>query len=126
MYEKIALTSNGQTGNNTHAGVAVVGYDTVAFQFVVEAVGGTPTITWKVQGSVDDPATVTDVSANWFDVAYVTDATDTTATAARTRTTVGADVEFLANPVARRYRRYRLVTSANTNVTYHAEAHRVS
>ena len=127
MYEKLSLAGVGSTGDNVHPGVSVQGtYETLAFQFVVEVVGATPTVAWKVQGSSDDPEDVSDANAHWFDVLYVTDSTDTSATAAQTATVVGAQVEFLSNPVARRYRRYRLVTSANTNVTYHADMHRIA
>ena len=124
MFGRHSLAATGSTGNNTHAGVHIGGvYDAVAMQFIVEAAGATPTVTWKVQGSADS----TDGSnGNWFDVAYVTDASDTTATAGRTLTAVGAQINFLANPVARRFKWFRLVTSANTNVTYRADAYAIS
>lgn len=114
MYESLPLAPSGSTGNNTHSSVFVNGtYEAVAFQFRVTAVGATPTVTWKVQGSAD--------GTNWYDVAYVTDASDTAATTGRTMTAVGAQIEWLSNPVARRYKYFRLVTSANTNVTYTAD-----
>jgi len=90
----------------------------------VTVAGATPTVTWKVQGSVDD-ASVSDGNSAWFDVAYITDATDTAAVTARVRTTVGSDLQFLSNPVARRYRKYRLVTTANTNITYDADLYTI-
>lgn len=111
------LAPTGSTGNNTHSGVGVGSGDVagqVGFQFVVEAIGATPTITWKVQGSLD--------GLTWFDVFYVTTATDTPATAAIVATTVSTVAVWLSNGGASRfYSQYRVVTSANTNVTYHAE-----
>lgn len=119
MYEKHMLANAGTTGNNTHDSKQVGNaYYTLAFQFVVEAVGGTPTVTYKFQGSHD--------GTNWYDLAYVTDSTDTTATATRTATAVGAQTLFLANPAARAYRYVRCVTTLNTNVTYRAEAYTIS
>jgi len=127
LYDNNSLAPAGSTGNQTFPGLNVGGgQETIAFQFVVEAVGATPTITWKIQGSVDDPETVTDGNAHWYDVGYITDASDTIAQATRTATAVGAQVAWLSNPVARRYRRYRLVTSANTNVTYHCDLYRIA
>lgn len=119
MFDKALLANSGSTGNNTHASYQVQGeYEALVLHFVVEVVGATPTVTYKYQGSVDD--------ANWFDVAYITDATDTAAVVTRSMTAVGSQVSFLSNPVARRYAYFRVVTSANTNVTYRAEIYRVT
>jgi hypothetical protein len=131
LYDNNSLAPAGSTGNQTFPGVNVGGgQETIAFQFVVETAGGTsPTITWKVQGSVDDPETVVDANANWFDVGYITDASDTISQATRTATTVGAQVAWLSNPVARRYRRYRLVTSASGGTAppaYHCNMYRIA
>jgi hypothetical protein len=111
----LAATS---TGNNTHTAVRTDANETVAFEMEVTAIGATPTVTWKIQGSMD--------GTSFWDVAYVTDANDTVAVAGRTMTTVSSQIQFLSNPVARRYKFYRLVTSANTNVTYRARAHRIA
>jgi hypothetical protein len=124
MYEKILAAPVGSTGSQTHASVELAPYDTIAFQFVVEVAGATPSVTWKIQGSVDENI-VSDANSNWYDVFYVTDSSDTGATTAITQTTLGAKLIFLDNPVARRYRKFRVVSSANTNVTYRCEAHRV-
>lgn len=108
-----SLAPAGSTGNNSHSSLFVGGsYQALGIQFEVTAVGATPTVTWKAQGSLD--------GVNWVDLAYITDATDTVATATRTATAVGIQVAFLSNPVARKYDYIRLVTSANTNVTYKA------
>lgn len=125
MYEKHPLAGTGSTGNNTHPSVFIgSSYEAVVMKFVAEVAGATPTVTWKVQASPDG-GDVTDANSAWFDVGYVTDASDTISQATRVRTTVGADIEFLSNPVARRYQKFRLVTSANTNVTYRGEIFRV-
>ncbi len=122
MIEAIPLNAASldatSTGNNTHSAVRVGPNETVAFEMEVTAIGATPTVTWKIQGSMD--------GTNWFDVAYVTDANDTVSVATRTMTTVSTQIAFLSNPVARRYNYYRLVTTANTNVTYKARAHRIT
>jgi hypothetical protein len=104
----------GSTGNNTHSSLHVGSdYSSIVMQFVVEAIGATPTVTFKWQGSPDN--------TNWYDIAYTTDASDTLATAARTVTAAGASIQFTASPSMRRYKYYRLVTSANTNITYRGE-----
>lgn len=108
------LAPAGTTGNNTHNGVCVGAADAVAVSFIVEVAGGTPTVTWKVQGSLDN--------LNWFDVQYVTDASDTGAKTALTATAVGAQVIWLDTVSGSRfYDNFRLVTSSNTNVTYRCE-----
>jgi hypothetical protein len=114
----IIAAAAGSTGNNTHSAVKVDSdYNTVAFLFYVTAIGASPTVTWKFQGSID--------GTNWHDVAYVTDASDTLSVATEVDTTVSLSTHFLANPVARKYRYFRLVTSSNTNVTYRADIYTV-
>lgn len=110
-----SLAPTGSTSNNTHPGVGVsAGATRVAVQLVVEAIGATPTITWKVQGSLD--------GTNWYDVEYVSDSSDTGAASTRTATTVSAQTEWLDLAGGSRfYSQYRLVTSLNTNVTYRGE-----
>lgn len=122
MYELNTLADSGSTGNNTHDSVYFGGtYEQLAIQLVVEAVGATPQITWKVQGSVDNE--------RWYDLAYITDASDTVAVAAMTVNPTSQDqgkVIFISNPVARRYKYFRVVTSANTNTTYRVEAYQIA
>lgn len=108
------LAPTGSTGNITGGAVGVGNsYHTVACQFVVEVAGGSPTVTYKFQGSQD--------GVNWYDIGYVTDASDTVSQATRVRTSVGADIAFIANPVARQYAFFRVVTTGNNNVTFRAE-----
>lgn len=114
----LVLAPTGSTTNLTHvAKLADADYEGVVFQFVVEAVGATPTVTYKFQGSPDN--------VNWYDTAYITDAVDTLAVATRVVTAVAGYIQFLANPAARQYRYYRCVTSAILNVTYRAEMYLV-
>ncbi|MDE2101465.1 MAG: hypothetical protein KGL39_29740 [Patescibacteria group bacterium] len=114
FFDPIALAATGTTGNVTGNSVQVSdAFDAIAFQFVVEVAGATPTVTYQFQGSVD--------GVNWYNVGYVTDATDGISQSTRTRTSPGADVMFLSNPIARRYRYFRVVTTANTNITFRAE-----
>jgi hypothetical protein len=108
------LAASGSTGNATHtskqAGRAAT---SVVFVFEITAVGATPTVTYKYQGSVDN--------TNWYDILYITDASDTAAATAFTKTAVGQYICFLSNPGVRNYKYFRLVTSANTNVTYKSD-----
>lgn len=120
----VLLAATGSTGNNTHTGVNVAPstVPTTAFEFIVEVAGATPSITWKVQGTID-PVSVTDANANWVDIPYLPANTDVSAVAALTATAVGGTLIFLDTASGQRFfRRLRLVTSANTNVTYRCEA----
>lgn len=109
------LASPGTTGNVTGSAVQVdPGFENVGFQFVVEAVGATPTVTYKVQGSLDN--------SNWSDISYITASSDTAASTTQTATGVGATTFFLnQNNENRFFQYFRIVTSANTNVTFRAE-----
>jgi hypothetical protein len=121
-FVKSALAPVGSTGNNTHtsAGVAPA-VARLAGVLVIESVGATPTITAKIQGSLDD-ASIADGSANWFDLPFVT-ATNDTVAATMTQTATGAYPMYLSLMANRFVKRVRLVTSANTNVTYRGELH---
>lgn len=86
--------------------------EVASVEFIVEAIGAGPTVTWKVQLSEDGAA--------WFDAQYITDASDTVAQTALVATAVGTQIIFLRLS-DRGWRQARLVVSANTNVTYRAE-----
>lgn len=79
--------------------------------FKVEAVGATPTVTYKVQGCYD--------GTSWFDLWYVPTGSDT-ASAATTVVTATGETYLFAK---RHYPYLRLVTTANTNVTYSCQAY---
>lgn len=107
-----ALAPAGSTGNNTHAAVqANQGARSVAIEFIIESVGATPTITYKLQGTFD--------GVNWFDLITVPANSDTAAVSP-TQTAVGDYVGYVDLVGGRFASQWRLVTSANTNVTYHA------
>jgi hypothetical protein len=90
----------------------------LAVVFVAEVVG--TTVTWKTQGAIDHDQ-VSDANANWVDLPYITPASDTLSQSTIVRTTLGADVIWLARPEVRFFRRLRLVTTSNTGITYRAE-----
>ncbi|HEX2618261.1 MAG TPA: hypothetical protein VHL57_12010 [Flavobacteriales bacterium] len=119
MAEVVYLAPSGSTANGNYGGSALHNgaWEAFALQFVVEAAGGSPTVTYQFQGSLD--------GVNWYPIGYVTDASDTISTASRVRTSVGTDVCFISNPVARRYTFIRCVVSGINNVTFRAEAWRV-
>src|SRR5579859_1037169 len=115
------MAATGTTGNSaaTDGGVEIrlvgdAGFPQIAFQFVVEVAGATPTVTFKYQGSLD--------RLTWSDVAYTTPALAASSQATQAVVATGTTVNFLAD--ARLiYRYYRCVTTANTNITYRAEAY---
>ena len=121
----------GSTGNNTHASVRLhPAAERTGIALVVENGGATPAISWKVQGSLDRDG-VADGSANWVDLACVSAASDNPAAipvVVNPATTGVSSVLWLGGggPAAnkappRPVRRLRVVTSANTNVTYRVE-----
>lgn len=116
------LAPTGSTGSNTHASHRVSpACRSIGAEVVIEAVGATPQITAKLQGSIDDDQTA-DGSAQWFDLAVIPSDSDTAAaTAVRNPTAVGASLTvYVSQSQSRVVRRVRLVTSANTNTTYRA------
>lgn len=113
------LAPVGSTGNNTHSGVGVhpSAYN-IAGVLVIEAVGATPTITAKLQGSMDSAA---DGSSNWFDLAVIEPGSDTSTASPSAKTGVGSYPFYVSLSNIKFVRKVRLVTSANTNVTYRGE-----
>lgn len=112
------LAAAGTTGNVTGSAVSYrpngdSGYSPVGFQFVVEAVGGTPTVTFKYQGSLD--------GVTWTDVLYTTPANAAASQSTQTVTGTGTTINFLAVPTTIMWSYFRVVTTANTNVTFRAE-----
>lgn len=106
------LAATGTVGNVTSAAVqANQGARSVAVEFIVEVAGATPTITYKLQGTFD--------GTNWFDLITVPANSDTAAIT-QTQTAVGDFVTYLDLVGGRFANQFRLVTSANTNITYRA------
>ncbi len=122
------MAPTGSTGNNTHAGVGCSpGATREAAVLVIEAVGATPTISIKLQATLDPP-NISDASAKWFDVAFMLPASGAIAapveqSVVMVQTAIGAFPMYLSQRHTRFARRLRVVTSANTNVTYRAEYH---
>lgn len=112
MSQKLAALAS--TGNNTHAAVSVPSHaEAVSALFTVTVIGATPTVTYSVQGSDD--------GINFTPVQYITTSGSALGATPRVRTTVSTDLIHISSPRDRRYRFYRVVTSANTNVTYDAD-----
>ncbi len=110
---RATLAAAGATGVNTHAAVVVPDdTESIAVEFEVTAVGATPTITWKVQGSLDEN-TVSDAASDWFDLGG-NPADSATEAVSTTKTAVGVYTSFY-NELPRKI---RLVVTGNTNVTY--------
>ena len=107
------LAPAGSTGNLTSAGFALdPDADSADVEFIVEAAGATPTVTWKAQLSVD--------GVNWFDAFYVTEASDAAVATAIVQTAVGSKVAFIELG-QRDWQLVRVVVSANTNITFRCE-----
>lgn len=113
------LAAVGSTGNNTHPSVPIPqDVDTLAFEVEITAVGATPTITYKLQGTEDSNG-AGDATLDWFDLMVLPAGSDT-ALATDTKTAVGV-YEYFSDMERRPVAKVRLVTSLNTNVTYESE-----
>lgn len=116
----------GSTGNNTHQSVGLSqNGESVAVDFRATAIGATPTVTWIVQGSFDD-VTTADASSKWVTAFVYPNGSDTGTAAPAAVTTVSSNPVWLSGPVFRFFKKIRIVTSANTNVTYEASVHELS
>ena len=112
-----ALYATGTTATPASAVLAVPSTaQWVALEFIIEAVGGTPTITWKLQGSFSTAGTP---AGAFVDCQLLPSASDTSV-ASVTQTGTGTYVHFVSLAHSRQFRYYQCVTSANTNVTYRA------
>ena len=114
-FNKYALAATGRTGNNTHTGVEVGGDeetgDRVYVEFIVEVAGATPSVTYALQGSFDG----TNYDTNG--IALIPSSSDTVAS---TRAVTATGYTHNQTSQSRIFRFNRLVTTANTNVTYAA------
>lgn len=112
------LAATGTTGNVTGAAVqANQGARSVGLEFIVEVAGATPTVSYKLQGTMDTSAAPP--AASWFDIIMVPSSSDTAAITG-TVTAVGTTFSSIDAVGLRFANQFRLVTSANTNVTYRA------
>lgn len=125
-FNSIIAAAIGSTGNNTHASVRCApSASQSAFVLVVETGGATPAISWKVQGALDVDG-IADGSANWFDLVLIPAGSDTAAAipiVVSSAVTGTVSAAFLSQAHSRFARRIRIVTTANTNVTYRVEFH---
>lgn len=114
------LAAVGSTGNNTHASLAVnEDAEVLSLEVEITAVGATPTVSWLFQGSMDGPE-VADGASDWFTLSVLPADSNTELPTVQTKTAVGV-YESSLDARKRPVRKIRLVTSANTNVTYEAE-----
>lgn len=100
----------GTTGNVTSSAVAI-NEDAEAYcaEINVSAVGGTPTVTFTLEVSMD--------GTNWYAIGFLSNNNDTVQTSL-VSTGVGRALLY-ANLVNTRFAKYiRVVSSANTNVTF--------
>lgn len=111
----VAAGVGNSTGTFTPATNGFAGAKRVGFIVNITAIGGTPTITYKFQGSPDGGLT-------WYDLATVKpDATVASSNAAITATTVSQEVRYVDGLDKRFFDGYRINVSANTNVTFNAK-----
>lgn len=90
--------------------------DALAFELEITAVG--TTMTWKYQGSNDDPG-VSDANSDWFDLSVFPSDSETAA-ATFTKTAVGvyeSQIDLKRRPI----RKVRLNVTTDTGCTYGAE-----
>lgn len=114
------LAAVGTVANTTHPSVALAESEGQAqVEVEITAVGATPTVTYKVQGSFDDPG-VADAASDWADLEL--DPMDNSAAATSFVKTAVA-VHQYAIPEQNVPRKIRLVSSAILNVTYEAEVY---
>lgn len=106
-----------QTGNaRFSADITGTSASRIMVEFTVDAVGATPTVTYTIQGSMDN--------VNWVDMQYVTlDSSVAASKAGIVVTTVGATHKFV-DGLDKRFPHYIAVTTTlNTNVTFSARVH---
>ena len=120
----LIMAPTGSTGNHSdHPGVGLSpAANRAAFAFVVEVAGAGPTVTFKFQGTLD-PQSVTDANALWQDLFVLPIGSDTGTAAPAAATATGVFIHYLAQAHTRFVRRVRVITSANTNITYRCELH---
>lgn len=116
-----ASGSTQASGNNV---VVPMDADLLSLEFRVTAVGATPTVTYKWQGS-DDDASTAEASSDWYDLFALPSSGAAETAAGGTLTAVGVG-EFNLDLHKRLPRKVRLIVSANTNVTWDSEVRAAS
>lgn len=118
----IQLAVPGSTGTGRKFALGFPRVPLVAIEFVVEAIGATPTVTFTIQvlKAGGDPA----VAGDWVDTNYVdADSSVAAAKTGITMTAVGKTVKYIDGLDKRFYDAVAVNVSANTNVTYRANAY---
>ena len=116
LYNFVEMAKK-QTGTGRFsADISGTAASRIAVEFEVDAVGATPTVTFTIQGSMDN--------VNWTDMEYLTlDSSVAASKVGIVLTTVGKTQRFV-NGLDKRFPHYIAVNvSANTNVTFSARAH---
>lgn len=119
----VKLAAAGSTGTGRFS--AAHGFDyseKIGVEFVVEAIGATPTLSFTIQGlKLGGDATV---ATDWVDIEYVDiDSATAVSKAAIVVTTTGRTVKFVDGLDKRVFDGIAVNVSANTNVTFHANAY---
>ncbi len=111
--------------NNTHASVeAPNDADAIIIEFRSTVVGASPTVTYTVQAS-DDGSEVPDATSDWY-TAFGLPSNGAAEVAITGAVTAVGTIDYFIELARRPSRKYRLVTSLNTNVTYDSEMREVS
>jgi hypothetical protein len=120
----VTLAPAGSTGTGRKSAPGVSHAPRMAIEVAVEAVGGTPTMTFTLQGLL--PGGVIATATDWIDLAYLDgDATVATSKAAIVVTAVGRTVKYLDGLDLRFFDAVAINITANTNVTFHASVYPV-
>jgi len=115
----IQLAPKGQTGTGRFPAHVVPESPLIAIEFVVEAVGATPTVTYTIQGL--RPGAESTDSAEWVDLMYLDmDSSVAASKAGIVATTVSRVVKYLDGLDRRFFEAIAVNVSANTNVTFRA------
>jgi hypothetical protein len=118
----IDLATKGSTGTGLKSAQNLEFATVMAVEFQVEAVGGTPTVTYTVKGC--PPGKDPNTAGNYVALAYVTENAGTaSSSAAFTTTAVGRNVVFIDGLDRRFFIAIAVDVTANTNVTYSARVH---
>jgi hypothetical protein len=121
-YSRIELAPTKSAGTGRKYAMGFARVPLIAVEFVIEAVGSTPTVTFTIQGlqAGGEPGTATD----WSDTGYVTpDSTVAASKAAIVKTAIGRYVYYVDGLDKRFYDGIAVNISANTNVTYRVNAY---
>lgn len=124
-HNAIVLAPSGSTGTGRKYALGTHKLNRVAIEHVVEAVGGTPTMTFTIQGL--RPGGNEATAGDWVDLYYVDGADPNPATAAAktgiTVTATGTTTKFVVDLTRWFWDGIAINVSVNTNVTYRTNLH---